>query len=273
MAAERAADFPEVLIFAMAPPIAKLGRCSALRRPECQSVDCSGVKRPHIYRISTGVTRPVILGRFSMSEIATPTFRLRLPDSEESEIVKVTFTPSEVARLRLFVDCSAALLRTSIVQRGFPTTIDVKYAGGQLAVEWTRPTDDEMAAYLHRYRPFGLKKESTYFDNIVNLLSKNVENSLFRSSLRTFRDMFNGKCMQNTKIKIESNDVILNCDDFFMDWLNAYQYHRVPDTIQRVDALHTILPLGFTEAFLMGLMSEKTGAISRVAHYAKAFIE
>jgi hypothetical protein len=58
-----------------------------------------------------------------------------------------------------------------------------------------------------------------------------------------------------------------------MDWLKAYEYHRAPDAIQRVDALHTIIPLGFTEAFMMTLMSEKTGAISRVAHYVKAFVE
>jgi hypothetical protein len=58
-----------------------------------------------------------------------------------------------------------------------------------------------------------------------------------------------------------------------MDWLNAYQYHRDPDAIKRVDSLHGILPLGFTEAVMMTLMAEKTGAISRAAHYAKNFIE
>jgi len=79
--------------------------------------------------------------------------------------------------------------------------------------------------------------------------------------------------MNETQIKIEANDVVLNCDRFFMDWLNGYEYHRDPEAIQRVDALHTILPLGFTEAVMMTVMSEKTGAISRVAHYAKAFIE
>jgi hypothetical protein len=147
---------------------------------------------------------------------------------------------------------------------------DVTYADGKLAAEWTRPIDDELAAYLHRYRPFGLENESTYFYNIVNLLSKNVESTVFRSSLKHLRHMFSGRHMNETQIKIEANDVVLNCDRFFMDWL---KYHRDPEAIQRVDALHTILPLGFTEAVMMTVMSEKTGAISRVAHYAKAFIE
>jgi len=146
----------------------------------------------------------------------------------------------------------------------------VTYADGKLAAEWTRPIDDELAAYLHRYRPFGLENESTYFYNIVNLLSKNVESTVFRSSLKHLRHMFSGRHMNETQIKIEANDVVLNCDRFFMDWL---KYHRDPEAIQRVDALHTILPLGFTEAVMMTVMSEKTGAISRVAHYAKAFIE
>jgi hypothetical protein len=212
---------------------------------------------------------------FEMPEITSfsSAFRLRLPESEEFENVEVTFTAAELARLKQFVACSTDLLRTSIVQRGFPTSIVVNFAEGQLATEWSRPTDDEMAAYLHRYRPFGLQRESTYFYKIVNLLSKNVENDLFRSSLHRLGDMFSGKHMQENKIKIESNDVVLNSDDFFMDWLNAYEYHRAPDAIQRVDALHTIIPLGFTEAFMMTLMSEKTGAISRVAHYVKAFVE
>ena len=119
-----------------------------------------------------------------MAEITAPTYRLRLPDSEEFETVTVAFTAQEAARLKQFVDCAAALLRTSIVRRGFRTTLDLRYADGSLAAEWTRPTDDEMAAYLHRYRPFGLENESTYFYKVVNLLSKKVESRLFRSSLR-----------------------------------------------------------------------------------------
>ena len=207
-----------------------------------------------------------------MSDI-TSTFRLGFPDSGEFEIVAVTFTAGEIARLRQFTDCSAALLCTSIVQRGFRTSINVRFADGQLAAEWIRPTDDEMFAYLYKYCPFGLKKELTYFYNIVNILSKNVESSLFRSSLRTLRDMFSGKLMQETKLKIELNGVVLNSDDFFMEWLNAYQYHREPAAIENVDALHTILPLGFTEALMMTLMSEKTSAISQVARYAVELAE
>ena len=197
---------------------------------------------------------------------------LGIPYFKESEIVAVTFTAGEIARLRQFTDCSAALLCTSIVQRGFRTSINVRFADGQLAAEWIM-TDDEMFAYLHKYRPFGLKKELTYFYNIVNILSKNVESSLFRSSLRTLRDMFSGKLMQETKLKIELNGVVLNSDDFFMEWLNAYQYHREPAAIENVDALHTILPLGFTEALMMTLMSEKTSAISQVARYAVELAE
>jgi hypothetical protein len=69
-----------------------------------------------------------------------------------------------------------------------------------------------MDAYLHRYRPFGLKNEATYFYDIVNLLSKKVENRLFRSSLRELRHMFSSKLMQETRMKIEANDVVLNSD-------------------------------------------------------------
>src|SRR5947209_3703094 len=154
-----------------------------------------------------------------MAEITAPTYRLRLPDSEEFETVTVAFTAQEAARLKQFVDCASALLRTSIVRRGFRTTLDLRYADGSLAAEWTRPTDDEMAAYLHRYRPFGLENESTYFYKVVNLLSKKVDSRLFRSSLRELRHMFSGKLMQETKIKIEANDVMLNSDKFFIDWL------------------------------------------------------
>ena len=76
-----------------------------------------------------------------MADITAPTYRLLLPNSEEFETVTVAFTADEAARLRLFVDCAAALLRTSIVKRGFRTTIDVKYGSGKLSAEWTTPTD------------------------------------------------------------------------------------------------------------------------------------
>lgn len=207
-----------------------------------------------------------------MSESIIHTFRLRLPDSEEFETVEVTFTSDELARVKQFIECSDALRRTSIVQRGFPTTIELKYAAKKLVANWTRPSDGEMAEYLHRYRPFGLKNESTYFHKVVNVLSKNVASNDFRSSLRNLRHMFSGKNMQDTKLKVEANNVVLNSDDFFMDWLNGYEYHRAPNAIQRVETLHTIMPLAFTEALTATLMSEKTGAITRVAHYARAFI-
>jgi hypothetical protein len=214
------------------------------------------------------------LGNLSgpMSESTTPTFRLRVPDAEEFETVEVKFTPDELPCLRQFIECSDALCRTSIVKRGFPITINLSYGEGKLAANWSRPTDDEMAAYLLRYRPFGLQNESTYFYKIVNILSKRIDNTNFRSSLRSLRDMFSGKHMQDTTLKVEANNVILNSDTFFMDWLNGYQYHRAPDAIQKVEAVHTIMPLRFTEALMVTLMSEKTGAITRVSYYARALI-
>jgi hypothetical protein len=209
----------------------------------------------------------------AMSGSTTQTFRLRLPDIEEFETVTATFTADEQARLRQFVDCSDALRRTTIVQRSFQTTsFGLRYSERKLAVNWTRPPDDEMYAFLHKYRPFGLKNEPTYFYKIVNLLSKNVDNGDFRASLRTLRDMFSGKQMQDTILKVEVNNVALNSDAVFMDWLNGYEYHRAPDAIEKVEALHTMLPLGFTEALMMALMSHKTSAITRVAHYARALI-
>src|SRR5437868_15448466 len=102
-----------------------------------------------------------------MADVTAPTYRLRLPNCEEFETVTVAFTADEAARLRLFVDCAAALLRTSIVKRDFRTTIGVKYGGGKLAAEWTTPIDEEMAAYLHRYRSFGLENEQTYFYHVM----------------------------------------------------------------------------------------------------------
>jgi hypothetical protein len=78
--------------------------------------------------------------------------------------------------------------------------------------------------------------------------------------------------MQQNIFKIESNSVTLNSEAFFMDWLNSYEYHRDQEKKQRVDALHTMIGLDFTQAIMMLLMSEKTRAIARLAHFTRPFI-
>jgi hypothetical protein len=102
-------------------------------------------------------------------------------------------------------------------------------------------------------------------------MSRHVDSRVFRSSIAAIKDIFSGTYMQQNIFKVESNSIALNSDPFFMDWLNSYEYHRDQEKKERVDALHRIMPLDFTQAIMMLLMSEKTRAIARLAQCARAF--
>jgi len=124
------------------------------------------------------------------------TYIFSLPDSSERDIVKVTFSTEDILRVRRFLDCAETFLDTVIARRGFPIRVNLEFTEVTLSAQWTRPSDDDMAIYLHRYRPLGLKSEDTYFNKIANLLCRRVESKVFRSTISGIKEIFSGTYMQ-----------------------------------------------------------------------------
>ncbi len=119
-------------------------------------------------------------------------------------------------------------------------------------------------AFLHRFRPLGLQSESTNFNRICSLLTKEIADPYFRSMIDLQRDIFSGKVLQ-TQFRIWSDDTVLNSEKVLYDWLNAYEYHRDKEKREFIESLHTMIPLDASKVLFIALLTEKTKAINNVA--------
>jgi len=183
------------------------------------------------------------------------------------------FSDEEWERLTLFRDCASPLLSCR-----FATSYrELRYSisGGQdrsLTVETSFPPEDDIAAFLHWMRPFLLKSESTYFFHIVNLLAKRVELDAFRTHLDALRDQFRGEHLAyHIEIGIGAKTTRLTSEDAVMTWLNAFEYHRIPDKRREISALFQVFPEPGTRAVFLTVLISAAHAIETVCRHIDGF--
>ncbi len=131
------------------------------------------------------------------------------------------------------------------------------------------PSDEVIADFLIKIRPFILKNEATYFYSICNIVSKSFQNDILNLVMKDIRDYFSGKQFQKL-VKFESNNVILNSEETLNDWLNAYMYHRDEVKIQRLKKLHDdIFPLEMSKVLWLLLFQDQAKAIIKMSTIIK----
>lgn len=138
----------------------------------------------------------------------------------------------------------------------------------KLCYEGTLPDDDDVAAILHRLRPFVLQNESANFYRTANILSRYLDHADARAMIKTQHDLYSGKdFQQQLKIdwKSQSLQAVVNSDETLTKWLNAYEYHRDRPKQQEIEEFHKLLPHGAPRAIFISMLLDKIKAIINVA--------
>jgi hypothetical protein len=152
-------------------------------------------------------------------------------------------------------------MATKILREGTNVAYHVKWTAEEGArFESQVPERDEVAALLHRIRPFLLKNEPAYFPRIANLLSRHLDDPTMREYIGKARSMFSANSTQD-QARIMSNNVVLNSEAVLMQWLNSYEYHRDEDKRAALDDLHKLAPLESSVALFVMILIEKAKAI------------
>jgi hypothetical protein len=143
------------------------------------------------------------------------------------EAVSFSFSDDQVELLRGYLSEAERLEKSLLANGGFPVSLNLSATVGQpVKLSGVQPTDDQVAIFVHRLRPFQLQKEPYQFGKIKNIVAQGTVSSPFMQSyLDRTTDMFTGAAMQQ-QVQISIGDAILNSEAALIAWLYAVEYHR-----------------------------------------------
>jgi hypothetical protein len=174
------------------------------------------------------------------------------------------FAEDEWPLLSRFLEFAIELSQTRV--RTIGGMLQFKLTGraeGPGEVEGTLPHPDDMAAFLHRMRPFVLQSEPTYVPRVCNIIARRIDEPRIRHRLDYQKKLFQGERMRSM-VQISSNDVLLNSEETLQKWLNAFEYHRDEDKRQELDTLHWLWPTDISRALFLALLLDKADAVDYV---------
>ena len=67
-------------------------------------------------------------------------------------------------------------------------------------------------------------------------------------------------------------EAVLNSEQVFQLWLNAYEYHRDEDKQARMEELHALLPFEWLRAMFLSMMIDRALAVLNIAAFIR-FLE
>ncbi len=125
------------------------------------------------------------------------------------------------------------------------------------------PDKDDLAACLHRLRPFVLSDSDVHFFKIAGIFGKRAaRGSLvrkgFKSKGRRFR-VDDSLAQLGYKFEVEGYDVV--SEEFFMLWMNAEEYHHDNDRRAALDVVSSVLPADVCRGLMMELLRRKIDAV------------
>ena len=193
----------------------------------------------------------------------------RLTGEQSSQTVE--FSDAEWATLRQFAAHADALAATKYVQDGMPGTFQWHFEEGKGA--WTEadlPSDDVLAAALHRLRHVFLEEEPASFVKAAAILGRRVSVPEYRQLLKRIRRVYDGKRLESM-FYFQVSDLELNTPQTFRDWINAYEYHGDPEKRARFDAVSDLIPAASLRAFLLNFLREAIDATMMLRRLVRAF--
>lgn len=188
----------------------------------------------------------------------------------ESGSAEATFSDADWDRLLEFVAEAERLFATQAIRNGFSVNNNVRWdRDSGLTTTVRLPADDDVAAVLHRLRPFILEQERSNFLSICNLLASRLDHPGLRATIAWHRELFAGKQFQSM-VTIKSDHLLLNSMETLKLWLNAFEYHRDPDKQKELESAHAIFPIESTKAIVLSMVIDMIKAIGAIAAWIDA---
>jgi hypothetical protein len=175
------------------------------------------------------------------------------------------FPPEEASVLREFHECSVAISSAEMLKTGWKSSpLGWSKEGGFYSDDKT--SISKIRELLHLLRPVILQSERTNFNKIINVLSRRMENEGVRSLLKRWKDGFSQKISQSA-FTITANGLVLNSDEAFFLWLNAFEYHKDKDKQAEFKKALGALPFEIAMNIFTNSIVEKIDATSRLAKF------
>lgn len=189
---------------------------------------------------------------------------LVFPDGARDRLL-VSLSASDEAILKSFLADHHRMVESIPLEKGIPCSFHLKATpetGTVMDVEL--PTETELAAVLHRLRPFILHSEPASYNKVTALLGKLLPHAAPRGLLREQRRIWDGRAMQaHSPVRLRNR--ILNDEQLLMDWLNAHEYHRDPEKAAALRVLQDQVPEPMFRWIIVSLTLDKVRAVLNVA--------
>lgn len=188
--------------------------------------------------------------------------RMIIKDMEEEIQLKTLFNDDDWEVINDFSTYTKELFDSRLIKEGIKCNMNFSFNKNKgLTGSVVLPDWEKVIVFLHKYRPFGLQNEPTYFYKVANKLFKYFDDSYIRSFIKEQRDVFNGKNMQKQIIIKINKEIIVNSEKMLDKWLNAYEYHKDKEKQKFIKKLNEILPQEFCQGIFVSLLINKAKAI------------
>lgn len=186
---------------------------------------------------------------------------------EKRTFERVLFPPEIKERLLAFTEAAEALRQTSFVRNWKQTSISLQFGNdGRITNTGNLPSDDEIAAFLHRLRPIYLQKETLNFNSICNAVGAHLNDDAVTQCLREWKRHYDARDSRQT-FKLATADMTLNSEEFLDHYLNALEYHRNPDRRKIIDGVSAHFPPEAQKAVIVLLLAMRLNAINKLSSF------
>ncbi len=190
------------------------------------------------------------------------------------EFERSMFSPELKERIVAFCGYAETLNNCSFVKNWSQIQISIKLAkDGRIENNGVLPPEDDIAAFLHRLRPFFLKRdEPTNFHLMITHVSRHLADPTIDEIARHWRSYYDGRESQNI-FTISVGGKVLNSDEFFNNYIYAFEYHRNKEKRKIVDDIAQHFPLEAQRPLFILLLMTRLNAINTFASFLKTCLD
>ncbi len=138
-----------------------------------------------------------------------------------------------------------------------------------LAASGKLPDYRDLVFVMHKMRPFILERERTSFTRVLSRLGKYLAHDSFRDCLGSLRERWTGREFES-QVQFYSMGRAVRCEQFLMNWLYAYEYHRNQVRKAEVDSLLRGMPVELSRFIFVATIAEKVTAVLGLSQLVEA---
>jgi hypothetical protein len=190
-----------------------------------------------------------------------------LTSGETRDFNRPLFPAKDKAVLAQFIENAHALNQTAFVKNWKGKKVSIHMANnGQITNQSIIPPDEEIAAFLHRFRPFYLNNEATNFNKVANMVSSHFDDVWITDLTRLCKRCYDGRTSRE-KFEIAVKGMIINSQVFLDHYLNSLEYHHDPNRRKHIDVIAETFPLDVQKPFVVLLLIGRVEAINKLTSF------